>query len=415
VCPDVGGAGTTLVGVGVSPQGSVKLSAVDWSGMKEDQKTYRISFGDIEFISLVFNQECTSFDGYQVCPEGFYPVDEIVVIRDCFSKLYRKKTEISGQQKSLYSRMVLIPEFDCNKAANLKIGIVGLGGLGASLLQSVILLGLGENEELILIDHDHIDDLSNLSRIPFASFKDLDRAKVEVAKDYIISIRPERKVFAFVGRCDDQEAQSKLVGCDLILNAVDSELARFVVNHISTNFLIPVLDNGGGIIIDEFNEEQITFSGGQARLYVPGFTPCFLCNLGIDGEEVTREAVKMFMDEGEKATIKRAGYLEDLNGGDAPQPSIYNLGQILANLGIGFLLDYLLRDENKDGFNTVHFDLENYEIKKIKAKKVINCPFCGDRGSLAGGQFFNINDFKDTKIKKEIPIPGFKKREKSEA
>lgn len=379
--------------------GNVSMSGIDWDCMRHDRKIYREGYDGYPFLWIVFNQNCSAFNGYVITQEEFLPISKITVYGKDFKMLENKKADFKDKNRELYSRMLLIPGYDHNKVSSQRIGIVGLGGLGSSVLQTIVELGIGDESQLVLIDHDNIEE-SNLSRIPYSSFKDIGKAKVKVASAYVKRVRPDRKVITIKKPCWDKRAQKELACCDFIIGCVDSELARTTINHISASYTVPLLDLGAGVLIEKFGGERIVISSGQARLFIPGATPCLLCNMGIDMAEKDKELAKIAIeqDEKERELLKRTGYITDLLNEDAPQPTVYNLNAIVSNLGVSMLNNYILGGDLK--YHTLHFNLDSFEIQKMIAESNNLCPVCGEYNLIGA-----CNPFKLETRKKNFPKP----------
>ncbi len=120
---------------------------------------------------------------FGIVTEGMIIQNELV---DTFSLLGGAQAWIEFQSKkedlSRWSRQTILPEVGMDgqkKLLNATVAIVGMGGLGCPAAQSLITAGVGK---LILIDGD-IVELSNLHRQPLYGVDDLNRLKVEVAKE----------------------------------------------------------------------------------------------------------------------------------------------------------------------------------------------------------------------------------------
>ena len=179
-----------------------------------------------------------------------------------------------------------------------------------------------------------------------------------------------------------------------MFGATDSELARYFLNHLATNFLVPVIDTGAGVLIQKIQNEEVVMSGGQTRIYIPDITPCLFCNMGVSLEEVNRELAKIFCDEQEVNLIERSGYLRNLTGKEIPQPSVFNLNQHISTLAIDMLISYITRGCTNE---TLYFDLENLEIKKLKAKSQNLCPHCNTKQFLCQTSFLSLQELRSEK------------------
>ena len=381
--------------------GSVRFSSTDRKSLKDDWQVIASEFGeDLEYLSIVLNQDGTSFDGYVQDKHGAHSIEKIVVPGHMLSVIHREKPK-KPLHNELFSRMLLIPDFDLDKIARLRIGLVALGGLGSSILQNLIMLGIGEQGLTILVDHDTVEE-SNLSRIAYATFDDVGKPKVDVAQNYSKSVRPDRETMVFQKKCFD--VMDILATCDLVIGAVDSDAARYGLNHVATNCLTTYLDVSAGVIIDEIAGQQLVMSGGQVRLLVPERSPCLLCNMGLDQAEINKEWARGKLTRDEKKLLRKAGYLEDILSTGTPQPSVYNLNQIMAGLATSTLLSYVLRGVDYD---FVSLDLENLEVLKGKAEGNDLCPYCGRENCIGDAEIFSVENHLKVSAIEDFPEPSY--------
>jgi molybdopterin/thiamine biosynthesis adenylyltransferase len=381
--------------------GEASFSAVDLQTMARDRKVYGKAYDGHDFVWLVFDRDARSFEGSVVRRRGETKIDALVVLGDQFARLAGTGGARGGTDypREIYSRMLLIPTWDQERIAWPKVAVVGLGGLGSVVLQAVTELGIGDLGDLVLVDHDVVE-ASNLSRIPYASFHDIGIPKTDVARRYVQGVRPYRKVTTIDKPCDAAEAQQEIASADLILGCVDSEVARSCLNHLAASFLVPLLDLGAGVIIDRLAGERLVLPSGQARLFIPGTTPCLLCNMGIRQEGFDRELACLKTNAEEKDLLGRAGYLQDFLAEDAPQPSVYNLNALVGIAGVTLLLRYLLG--GGVDYQALHFNMETMAFEKILSKSREHCPVCGFDGLLGTGDFF---DLEGLVAEKQYPLP----------
>ncbi len=375
-------------------QARVAFSAIDLSSFKADQEVFRKAFG-VELVALVFNREASAFDGLVIEPDGSHPIDQLQIMGSTFHRLRRSGAEepalraIPVEAQELYRRMRLIPSWDYGRCADVNITLVGLGGLGSTILQQLTLLGIGERGVTTLIDGDIIEP-SNRSRIPYAVPQDDGVPKVTIGARYVETMRPGRRVRPLILSVFDEEAQSAIAESDLVIGAVDSELARLALNHLAHAFCVPYFDGGAGILVQAVDGEPVVHSGGQVRLVVPGMTPGLCCNLGIDRAEVDRELMEQLLrqDAKERATLERSGYIRGL-GPQAEQPSVAHLNFLVAGGLTTELVKYLL--EGLPPYQALHLNLEELEWLKSVATRRPFCSLCGDE-QLGSGRWFQVAD-----------------------
>ena len=85
---------------------------------------------------------------------------------------------------------LLIGKEALNKLKQAKVAVFGIGGVGSYVVEGLSRSGVGH---FILIDNDEVA-LTNINRQLIATTKTIGMAKVEVAKERILSINPDAKV-----------------------------------------------------------------------------------------------------------------------------------------------------------------------------------------------------------------------------
>jgi molybdopterin/thiamine biosynthesis adenylyltransferase len=201
------------------------------------------------------------------------------------------------------------------------VGIVGLGGLGAHVVQQLSYLGV---ENLVLIDFDTIEE-HNLNRLVGAGYKDIGKAKVDIAEKAILSINPNvgKMVRKIKGCIRTQEALNALTGVDVIFGCVDRDAPRLVMTELASAYLIPYIDCGTGI---EASEGKITEAGGRVVVVLPN-SPCLLC-----AKEVNMNIAAQELESSEESEFRRRyGYI---SGDDIPAPSVISLNGTIASIAV---------------------------------------------------------------------------------
>lgn len=249
--------------------------------------------------------------------------------------------------------------------ARTRVAIVGCGGLGSILAEQLAYLGI---RDFILVDADRVE-VTNLNRLVFALPEDAreGRAKVDVIARGIRAVRPDARVEAIRGSIIDLSVQERVKDVDLLIAGTDSDGARMVCNQLAVRYLLPYMDLGTGINVEDGTVKE---SGGQLWYVHPGGF-CLTCTGAIDPYAARVD----LMDEVERRRHVERGY-----GTDTPQPSVIFLNAVVASLAVGEIVKLLT------GFmppqSMVFFDALKPSVQPfVPPSRNPDCPVC-HRGAL---------------------------------
>ena len=184
-----------------------------------------------------------------VCQFGIVTEGMIIEneLDDTFSLLGGAQAWIEFQTKkedlSRWSRQTILPEVGMDgqkKILNATVVIVGMGGLGCPAAQSLITAGLGK---LILIDGD-IVELSNLHRQPLYGSDDLNRLKVEVAKERLEQLNNKAVIIPIDKYFNEENGMSFIQDANVIIDATDNIQARQLIDKFSKEANVPMVYGG---------------------------------------------------------------------------------------------------------------------------------------------------------------------------
>ena len=155
-----------------------------------------------------------------------------------------------------------------NKMAALRVGLVGLGGLGSAMAEYLARLGVSR---WVLVDPDAVE-ITNLNRLVQASIADARkrRPKVNVGRSIICRANPRAQVRVLRTDVFDPGAIHWLKSCDLLIAATDNHSSRMALNRLSVQYLIPLVHVGFNISVTGSQPAADANSGGHPRSTATG-------------------------------------------------------------------------------------------------------------------------------------------------
>jgi molybdopterin-synthase adenylyltransferase len=256
------------------------------------------------------------------------------------------------------------------RLAELRIGIVGLGGTGSIAAEQLAHLGV---TRFLLLDPD-IVERSNLNRVVGASSRDVGQPKVDVTKALIQRIRPTALVEAQQASILRSSVLQDLRNVDAIFCCTDSHGSRYLLNELAYRFLIPCFDCGVAI---RTNGHQVTHVSARVQMLAPGLS-CLTCTNVLDPEQIRRDLLTDF----ERA---RDPYIE---GGTAPEPAVLSLNGVAVSL----LTTMFLGAFAGMSVSTRHqrYDAIRGQVRTIDTTPVEHCVTCSSSGGLASGDAWSL-------------------------
>ena len=118
---------------------------------------------------------------------------------------------------------LLLGEDNMKTLQNLRVAVIGLGGVGCAAAEAVCRAGVGH---LLLVDHDTVD-ITNLNRQIFYTQKHVGCKKTEIAKSHLLEINPNADIQ--VADCFYLPDTSDMVfdfAPDYIIDAIDTVTAK---------------------------------------------------------------------------------------------------------------------------------------------------------------------------------------------
>jgi len=171
---------------------------------------------------------------------------------------------LSPEQKSRYSRHLLIPEVGTEGQARLldsKVLFIGAGGLGSPGMLYMAAAGVGT---IGIVDFDVVD-ASNLQRQIVHRTDRVGMRKVESAQMTINALNPDVDVVIHETMLGPDNVDELIAGYDLIFDGTDTFETRYVLNDAAVRARIPVV------------HASVFRFEGQLTVFKPFEGPCYRC------------------------------------------------------------------------------------------------------------------------------------------
>ena len=197
--------------------------------------------------------------------------------------------------------------------------IVGLGGMGSHVLQSLGYLGVGR---FLLVDEDRVEH-SNLNRLVGATVRDVRRPKADVAADFVRNIDPEATCRSITKNLRTHEALDAATKASVVFGCVDNDSARLILMELCCAYEIPYLDSATEFFLQG---SAVSDFGGRVVVNVPGDF-CLDC-----AGEIDMEAAKAGLEPDNIRKVREEhGYGF---GPSEPSPSVVSVNGIIANIAV---------------------------------------------------------------------------------
>ena len=134
-----------------------------------------------------------------------------------------------------YSRQIILNEVGPEGQQKLKkasVLIIGIGGLGSSVVQYLNAAGVGK---IGIVDYDKVE-LSNLNRQLIYKNSDIGKSKVDVASNYISELNSSTKIEIFEMRIDEKNLPNIIGDYDILADCTDNLETRLSINDVCTKF-----------------------------------------------------------------------------------------------------------------------------------------------------------------------------------
>ena len=138
-----------------------------------------------------------------------------------------------------YSRTIgLIGKDNFEELQNMKILLVGLGGVGGTAFEALLRIGF---KNFTIVDLDKVA-LSNLNRQILYVVDNIGENKVDAAKRKALSIEPEAKIETYAGDIRDFKIKYRY---DMVVDCIDNVDAKIDLISRSVDLGLPIITSMG--------------------------------------------------------------------------------------------------------------------------------------------------------------------------
>jgi molybdopterin/thiamine biosynthesis adenylyltransferase len=237
---------------------------------------------------------------------------------------------LSESEKKRYSRQIDVRNWNQEKLKSARVLIVGVGGLGSASALYLTAAGIGK---LRLCDGDRVQE-TDLNRQVLYSQESVGKLKVEEAKKRLALLNPNVDFEVIPKFLNSQNADELTKGCDLIVDGLDNNESRFILNKQSVKEKKPYVYGA------------VQGWEGFVGLFHPPYTACIACFL----PQHTHKAE------------------------ETPVPGV--LPGIIGIFQATEVLKFLMDTEGTLLRRLLVYDSQNLTYEIVETEKNPNCPHC---------------------------------------
>lgn len=246
----------------------------------------------------------------------------------------------------------------------LKVVVVGVGGLGSHVVQQLAYMGVGE---IGLIDSEELE-ITNLNRYVGAGPEDVGSPKVEIGECTVKRIDPDIVVRKVYDSLISQEAYDMVKEADYVFGCLDSESTRLILNEFCLAYERPFIDLASEIIPGD----PLIYGGRVC--FISDSSGCLYCLGVLDRSEASLE----LQDPSHKEDIKNLYGMNQRDLGDIG-PSVVSVNGVVASLGVTEFM--AVATGLRPGIRLLNYYGEQGALRISKDQGDENCFYCkGIRG-----------------------------------
>jgi molybdopterin/thiamine biosynthesis adenylyltransferase/rhodanese-related sulfurtransferase len=147
---------------------------------------------------------------------------------------------VGGNQMSRYARQICLPEIGQqgqDAIQNAHVLVVGVGGLGAPVLQYLVGAGVGK---ITVVDGDTVD-LSNLHRQTLFRETDVGKPKVDAAVNTLLGLNTDCKIMPINAHLTPANASGLIRDGSIVLDCADSFAVSYILSDLCKDAGLPLI------------------------------------------------------------------------------------------------------------------------------------------------------------------------------
>lgn len=392
-----------------SKEGTLFSSVDDQDDLEQDKyirtvlqpelnKQRGINSVEIKNVSLVFDQN-TIAARITSSKKGkkFTPINRLDIAgrKLQFLALNNSDNYFKSEPQQVFNRQSsFIPANTQKVMGDLKIVLVGAGGLGSILAESLLRVGF---KDLMIVDDDKVEE-HNLNRLQSCGYKDIGKYKSSVLAKRLKSLFKGVKITSVLKSVASEAVLKRIGDADIIIGAVDNDVPRSLLNKLSVSYKIPYFDLG--TVVD--NRDKLDF---KSRLFItlPGITSCMECSQFevINNKEVTYA----MSDKDMKNIYRNRGYFIDPVK-NSPTPSVLPINMMASSMLLTELINYLVGIKPMATMITTSYlqgVIDRCDEANFDEKHHPHCHCCGQIMGMADEvEFLELNPIPTSKLLNSI-------------
>ena len=354
---------------------SVAFSSIDLSSHRRNYPALLAITGGTPVGALVLARRAVA-GSFWLRRDIQVPLRRTVVLGRNRHVLHPGPVSRGARRGSVHDRQVrLLGQEGQARLHEMKVGVIGAGGIGLALVEHLGRLGVGR---LVVVDPDVVTE-TNLPRLIGAPRRAASRRwrwrnwrvarrpmlKVELCRHVLKRMPSPVRLLAFAEPAERPEPLRALVGCDYIFHAADTVTSRYFFNALVHQYLVPGVQVGSKLRVDRGTGRVREGTSILRRLTLT--EGCLLCRGVVDARRLQLEA----MTPSDRAA---QAYVE---GSEEPAPSVVTVNALgVAEAVHSFLLHATGLWPSARTTRHLQHDVFSGEVMARGGKASDKCPHC---------------------------------------